>query len=123
MSVVTNLILSYSLSDRDMLTEVNEYFVKHYYRPDCGFQDNDDNYGGNKYLERCTYVGAFNKLDLCHFVAYLRALKWEEPDKVQLFACQQQEDVYNERFHDTSPWWCEGTVGSGCPSSPSNLTT
>lgn len=95
MSYVTNVILCYSfLEDEEArLADVNAYFGE---RP-IRFKELTD-YAGSKNLERVVLVGAFNYLGVEPFVEHVRNVKWEEPQRVQLFICDQNEELFTERL-------------------------
>jgi hypothetical protein len=58
-----------------------------------------DAYGGTRCLETPLWVGAFNYLDVLEFVKHLRAYPWRYPERVQLLAQGDEDDVFTERFH------------------------
>jgi len=97
MSHVTNVVLSFSVGepegedDRDVIGRVNKFFSD-----GGGFvlPADHDWYGGSKFLERPTYVAAFNYLSLGHFIEHLKSLPWRFPEYVQLFVCEQDDDEY-----------------------------
>ncbi len=99
MSVVTNIILSFSIIDEDdeettrddaRLVQINKFFNNR-----RGFMEiADDCIGGSKRLEHPTFIGAFNYFDLNGFIRHLETLKWVEPENVQVFVCEQEQDRY-----------------------------
>lgn len=100
MSVVTNIVISFKASesdtddDRDVIERVNQYFVAVDDRQRFVVPDNKDWYGGAKCLERPTFIGAFNYLDLDGLIAHLKTMPWRYPEHVQLFVCEQEDDDY-----------------------------
>jgi len=55
-------------------------------------------HGGNKAMEQPAYIGAFDGLDLDELLRFLVTYAWAEPEHVQLFVCEENEDLYRERF-------------------------
>jgi hypothetical protein len=54
-------------------------------------------YGGNKYLEACLFIGAFDNRclqGLDGFLAHLRSIRWECPESVQVFVLEQDDDRF-----------------------------
>ena len=104
MSEVTNVILSFSVSetdvedDSDVISRVNEFFVDDGQR--FIIPANDDWYGGQKVLERPTYVGAFNYFHLQEFIDFIKKMSWKYPEMVQVIVCGQEDDEY------TTFWPC-----------------
>lgn len=98
MSNVTNVILSFSILEAEelVLREVNEFD----FRYGSGFIDADIDgvCGGSKWLERPTFVGAFNHLDLEALKCHLRTIRWDAPEHVQLIVCGQDDDIYRIEF-------------------------
>jgi len=103
MSVVTNIVLSLSCWDGEepegKLAEVNRYFEGRC-RGLVGVEDPslpDAWYGGDKYLEACLFIGAFNSRclhGLDSFLAHLRSIRWEYPESVQVFVKEQDDDRF-----------------------------
>ena len=100
MSVVTNLVLCLGVSDGESagrkIEEVNRYFAD-----SCkGLVSVDDPalprgwYGGSKFLEADLYIGAFNHLDLQAFIGHIRSIRWKQPDCVQVFVKEQDDDRF-----------------------------
>lgn len=98
MSRVTNIVLSFGASetnigdDKDVIERVNKFFIDDKQR--FVVPVNDDWYGGSKFLERPTYVGAFNCLDLNGLIMHLSHMTWQWPKNVQLFVCEQEDNEY-----------------------------
>lgn len=100
MSVVTNIIVAYSLSEEDRHGDRGEWVVERlneFFGPEeDGFvlPAGDWWYGGSKALENPILVGAFNHLDLFRFLSHVAAIDWEEPDRVQVMAAEQEDGQY-----------------------------
>lgn len=87
MSVVTNLILTMSTLDEDMLDQINAYPNEGKGFTIVSVRDSKlprDWYGGSKRLETEVLIGAYNHFDLPPFVEYLKTLPWEHPEEVSL---------------------------------------
>lgn len=105
MSVVTNIILSFCASesegfdDQDVVDRVNAFFIP----PSKGFVNPQEHdwYGGNKFLERPTFVAAFNYLDIQGLIDHIKTLPWKYPDIVQIMICDQEAEEY------TTFWPCK----------------
>lgn len=107
MSVVTNLIISFSVleDEKSRIGEVNAFFNN-----GRGFKINSADfeeeeswpekgsgkrwYGGSKILETPLYIGVYNHLDLEGLVAYMKTIEWEEPENVQLIVKEQGADKF-----------------------------
>ena len=100
MSRVTNVILSFSVLEPkyDVLQRVNAFFKPEYSTSYRGFivPDNDLWYGGTKFLERPTYLGAFNNFNADKFMDFLETIDWIFPYEVQIFICEQDDNGYYE---------------------------
>lgn len=111
MSLVTNVILSFdSLEDEAArLADVNAVLARdkslggspRFAAPVGmkGPRDEDDPsdcdcLAGSKYLERPTYVGAFNFLQIQEFKIGIEAIRWEHPKNVQVLVCEQESSRY-----------------------------
>lgn len=94
MSMVANVILAYSIADDDGETQQQELLarINRFFRDGEGFTE--PGYGGTKALEHPTFIAAFNHLDLDGFIAHLKTIEWKEPEHVQLFVCEQEDDSY-----------------------------
>lgn len=101
MSVVTNIILSFSIMENEIsdiedsytnMVLINNWLRKH----DHGAFGEDATIasGGEKHLETPVYLAAFNFFDLDEFLAFLRTLPWEEPENVQVFVQGQEEEKF-----------------------------
>jgi len=107
MSVVTNVILTYGVSDMydgplslGILPDINAYcfdrnipaFIRQF----------DESYGvprvaGSKQLECEILLGAFNHFSIAEFIDHLRSLPWQDKDSVQLFIQEQDDNRFTER--------------------------
>ena len=103
MSVVTNVILTFAiLEDEDrenhytIVDKINEWMEKEYGQTFNGnlWEVGNEAVGGAKNIETPLYIAAFNYLDTEGFVEHLKGLPWLEPENVQMFI-QEQDD---ERF-------------------------
>lgn len=100
MSQVTNLILSFSVGEKEevMIKEVNSFlsFGKEINLVSMDFQGDAKFrwYGGSKFLEANLYVGAFNNFDLEGFFNHLKKIKWDEPELVQLILKEEFDDRF-----------------------------
>lgn len=92
MSFVTNVILTFDSGDEKLFPEVNKFFEE-----TCGFKEISEHAGGTKYLEICVAVGAFNYLVLDDLIGYIHRIKWEYPENVQLFVCEQEDERFKKR--------------------------
>jgi hypothetical protein len=102
MSVITNVILSFSLAEEDyeddgrmIIRRVNEFFrTTDATENTSGFVIPDGHgwYGGTKVLTRLTFVACFNYLRIGEFVQHLKEVPWREPQKVQLFIDDERDD-------------------------------
>lgn len=102
MSVVTNVILAFNVTeemyeygDVDVypnMKTINAWLTEKVYG-DFG-KDVDEVAGGKKHLETKLYTAAFNYLNLDEFVSFIRGLKWNEPDNVQILVKEQGDDKF-----------------------------
>jgi hypothetical protein len=97
MSYVSNVILSFSIMEDEVkrIKDVNDKLTKQEQRGFV-FPDGQDWHGGSKALERPTFLAAFNYLDLERFIWDLATCNWDVPEEVQVFICDQHEDLYRE---------------------------
>jgi hypothetical protein len=111
MSLVTNVILSFSILENASLRldEVNKYFDDRAQGMwERLFELPDDAYSGTKSLERPTCVGAFNYLNLWQgFLPHVANVNWDHPENVQVFVCDQDENSYTDRFPDAYINFCQ----------------
>jgi hypothetical protein len=102
MSVVTNLILTFSISEDEdrCINEVNNYEYQGIKMNlvSVDFDKDIDNrkawYGGTKFMEAPIFLGAFNHLDIEDFKRYLRKVNWEFPELVQLIVKEQDDEKF-----------------------------
>ncbi len=106
MSVVTNLILSFSTSENEIIRieEINTFsnngrgfklvsadYERQFADEPYGVQTW---YGGSKYLETPLFIGAYNHLDINGLINHLKTIHWEEPENVQLILKTQDSDSF-----------------------------
>lgn len=94
MSLVTNCILSFSISEteKERIEEVNSFFDC---KPFISCADEslpNGWYGGTKYLETPIYIGAFNYFNKVDFINHLVNIEWYYPEDVQLII-EEQDDA------------------------------
>ena len=104
MSLVTNLILSFSIleDETSRVSEINlfENNGREFELATADFErennpsSNKAWYGGTKFLETPLYVGAYNHLDIDGLVEHLKIVNWEYPASVQLFLKEQESDKF-----------------------------
>ena len=102
MSVVTNLILTFSISEDEdrCISDVNNYEYQGLKMNlvSVDFDKDIDNgkswYGGTKFMEAPIFLGAFNRLDIEDFKRYLRKVNWEFPELVQLIVKEQDDEKF-----------------------------
>ena len=104
MSVVTNLILSFSIleDERSRVSEINffENNGRGFELATADFErennpsSNKTWYGGTKFLETPLYIGAYNHLDVEGLIEHLKIVNWEYPESVQLFLKEQESDKF-----------------------------
>lgn len=96
MSVVSNVILSFSIMEEadDRIKEVNDALPEgqRFLMPDA--TDQAKFVGGSKFLERPTFLAAFNHVSERQLMDAVEAAAWREPELVQVFRCGQEEDLY-----------------------------
>ena len=99
MSQVTNIIILFSSSE-DEERIIND-LSKFEYKKDSFFYAksiNDKNlptswYGGNKHFEASVLIGAYNYIEINILLNYMKTIKWEYIEDVQI--------LYKEQFEDT----------------------
>lgn len=98
MSNVTNAILVMSLVDEEegSLERANAFFGNRQrgFISVTGTELPPGWYGGEKSLECCLAIGAFNFLNVDELKAHLRTVNWWEPQSVQLLTMDQEEDLF-----------------------------
>ncbi|MEO6134250.1 MAG: hypothetical protein ABIP35_03790 [Ginsengibacter sp.] len=97
MSVVTNLIICFSLLENEEKI-VNEFKgYTHNGHPFVIKSVSDEKlpkgwYGGEKYLECIILIGAYNNLNLDILIEYMETeIKWQAPDLVQVLAKEEND--------------------------------
>lgn len=100
MSNVTNLILTFSLSEKEnsIMNQIcnfeytpNGFYIKSIDDPDLprGW------YGGNKMFEGKVYLGAYNYLEFDNFVTHLiNNVNWKHIEDVRLFVLKDEDDFF-----------------------------
>lgn len=97
MSVVTNLILTFSKSEDTKLIEEQLQTFKYGNNIPFHMVSIDDDslpkgwYGGGKFMEANIYIGAFNHFNLKSFINHLKNIKWENPQDVQLIVREEKD--------------------------------
>jgi hypothetical protein len=97
MSVVTNVLLKISVGDKRRIVELNALFASGQKFVSC-----DDEtlprgwYAGSKMLECEIFPGAFNRLSVSELVSAIQKVEWDNPQAVQLFVQEQEEDRLRE---------------------------
>ena len=86
MSEVTNLLLAFSiLEDSDArVADVDGWLVGNEQLALKSVWENGECCGGSKRTDAPLYAGAFNYLPLREFLAFLRTVRWSQPDEVQV---------------------------------------
>ena len=102
MSVVSNVIFSFSISEESyekendtiypIMENINNWLQENKYG--VFSVDADVISGGRKHLETPLFVAAFNHFRLEDFCNYVRSLKWEYPDCVQVIIQEQNDDKF-----------------------------
>ena len=103
MSVVTNVMLSFSIGEEDyeagdgwghpIVDEINKLLVNDHH----GKLVNVARFaGGEKHMETDVYMGAFNIFDTKQFITYVNMMNWTEPEHVQVFVQEQEEYSFTE---------------------------
>lgn len=107
MSDVTNLILTFSISE-DEISKVQE--INCFWNNGRGFnlisadfergqtlfgKENEKRwYGGDKKLETPLFIGAYNHLDLDGLIEFLKGLEWNRPENVQLIVKEEGSEKF-----------------------------
>lgn len=103
MSVITNLILSFSSleNEAERLRDVNSFA---YNDKGINFVSIDYNkdreagtvwYGGNKFLSGNVFIAVYNHFDTADFVRHLYRILWKEPQLIQLFVKEESDEKFN----------------------------
>lgn len=101
MSQVTNIIILFSCSE-DESRIVNE-LSQFEYKKDSFFYIKSINdktlpkhwYGGSKGFEASVLIGAFNYLNIFDLIKYMKNIKWEYIEDVQLLYKEQEDYIFN----------------------------
>jgi hypothetical protein len=97
MSWVTNIILSTSILDADKSADLNAAIHRHYKDPFGALMViSRDDAGGDKELEATIYLAAFNGFDLDRFLVAIRAVLWDDPEELQLFIKDEDDEHFSE---------------------------
>lgn len=111
MSVVTNIILHCSYGeDHSDISERDGGLTKRIYKgPDTINQwlngqgrelgelvFMNPHAGGTQIFSGAIFMGAFNYLDLDGLAEQIKSFTWDEPNKVQLFVREDEDDVFWE---------------------------
>jgi len=102
MSIVTNLILHFSIGEDQgaRIKDVNSFRYRDIQLNLVSVDFNKDMekgyswYGGTKFLETPLYIGAFNHFDLRGFVDHLKKIRWEKPQCVQVIVKEQDDEKF-----------------------------
>jgi len=107
MSLVTNVVLSFSIGEEQknedtfiLVGAINDWLVSQHGQR-FGV-DADRVAGGSKHLETPLYIAAFNYLFIEDFLRFVFSLPWEEPENVQVFIQGQDEDRFT--VYDKEGW-------------------
>lgn len=97
MSQVTSIILKLPWDETSTIHDVNLYFDDAPLHKrgfvDCLVGD------GDKVIQPAVWAGAFGSLDVESFLSWCRTIVWNNPEQVQIFICEEDEDNFRERFH------------------------
>jgi hypothetical protein len=99
MSEITNVIFATFLSEGERFTELQRILFPH---GEPGLVSCTDKrfdppwYGGEKHLEVCIYLGAFQEFDVERAIAAIRQIRWRDPESVQLFICRGRDQRFAE---------------------------
>jgi hypothetical protein len=107
MSVVTNVILTFSIGEYEYtkgdsyrhycVDEINKWLLENDTRAyRIGLKNVWQYAGGDKNLETDIYTAAFNHLDIEAFKQCVFSQDWMEPESVQLYIKGQEDDVFTE---------------------------
>lgn len=103
MSHITNVILTFSIMEDfhdtfddgeaiyDLMNSINTWLSENGHR---SFGHSAGRVSGDRYLETPLYIAAFNYLRIDAFMAMLSSLPWKEPENVQLFIEDQDDDKF-----------------------------
>lgn len=91
MSVVSNVVFSFHISDDHIMEKINSWLQENDYGV---FSNVDIVSGGRKHLETPLFAAAFNYFNLENFCNFVRSLKWKHPNCVQIFIQEQEDDKF-----------------------------
>lgn len=100
MSRVTNIIFAFSIIEEGgddsgefiLFKEINKWLKKEGYGE---LKSIDDCAGGSKRLEAPIFAAAFNFFLFDEFKEFVSSLNWNEPDAVQIFVKEQEDDEFS----------------------------
>ena len=102
MSFVTTVLLVFpKAEDEEMrMGEVNQF---HYLDTPLSLRSIEEAsgnrditwYGGNKPVVTNVYIGSYNHFDIRGFLDHLRSVRWENPERVQVFVQSEDEWMFN----------------------------
>lgn len=95
-----NVILAHGCGEypQKRIEEVNAYLLENGHTPFTRIPASDSEYvGGEKHLECDIYLAAFNYMQLEHLIAAVRSAQWNDPEQVQVFAKDEDEELFTER--------------------------
>ena len=93
MSIVTNIILHFSIIEENSNTiDIINALLRKNNHGELG--DGELSNKGGKHLESPIYIGAFNYLDVSALLDLISAIKWTEPENVQLFIQGQSDSKF-----------------------------
>jgi hypothetical protein len=102
MSVVTNLVLSFSSGEEveARIADINSFQYNGKLLNLVSIDYNKDRekgtvwYGGNKFFEGNLLIGAFNHFKTDDFIAHLKQINWESPELVQLIVKEDSDEKF-----------------------------
>lgn len=93
MSHVTDIIIAFSVSDKDRAHDIEGFFAEKGDNPPKLI--NHDGHGGNAALQRSVMIGAHNHFNrLPELISFLKGLTWYFPEDVQLLVCFEHADPH-----------------------------
>ena len=102
MSMVTNILLSFSLIEVDVTTTGRDDYASctplnalQRFLDDQPLQQ-IDYMSGKKCLEAELWVAAVNYLNTEEFIEGVRSAPWRVPDSVQLFIKEQDDEIFHQ---------------------------
>jgi hypothetical protein len=99
MSVVTDIIVTYSGLDDDKLDTINAWMVTQREYEGDRFVAVDEKAGGGKAMQANVALGAFNYFELDEFLVFLDTIEWERPEAVKVFVQEEHdEDGFTLRY-------------------------